>query len=185
MALIAISGRIGAGKDTLAAKIINGSNEPWRSVAFATVLKGICAVLTGELDQISRGAKAKYLPEWGKTVGELQQIIGTDVMRHHFDDDVWIKALLGRYKPLTDYWIVTDMRFPNELLAVRRLGGLTVRIDGSRTGPQGRDPYHISETSLDDWAVWGYRFENNGTMKDLENHAAAVINKELDQRGIL
>lgn len=77
----------------------------------------------------------------------LLQIIGTECIRDKVHPNAWVNALFADYKakwvPTGDSvaeedvsiekeypnWIITDMRFPNELEAVKRKGGITIRIE--------------------------------------------------------
>lgn len=79
----------------------------------------------------------------------LLQLIGTECGRKIIHPNVWINALMGQYtqdnvyhhayhKAGTDYglqtleypkWIITDMRFPNEMSAVKERKGITIRIN--------------------------------------------------------
>lgn len=159
MSIIGISGKIGAGKDTLA-DLIKGVDSEWEIKSFAYNVKMVCALITGVpmSEQLSRHGKNQPIPgDWGFTVGQLQQHVGT-VLRE-IDRRIWIKSLFADYHSVSK-WIITDLRFANEAQAVRDRGGYLVRIDGSRTGPQGRDPNHISETELDSWEDWDCRFDN-------------------------
>ncbi|MCK9429980.1 MAG: hypothetical protein M0R17_08240, partial [Candidatus Omnitrophica bacterium] len=76
------------------------------------------------------------------TVRELLQLFGTEVGRQ-IHSDFWINALFADYK-LIDHrtmqdpddsnitypsWIITDLRFPNELKAIEDRGGITIRVN--------------------------------------------------------
>ena len=64
-------------------------------------------------------------------------------------------------------WIITDMRFPNELQAVKDRGGICIRVN--RLLSEGNRAYteiHPSETALDN-ATFDYVINNNGTIEDL------------------
>lgn len=97
-------------------------------------------------------------------------------------------------------WIITDMRFPNELQAVKDRGGICIRVNrelpceickftrAERRGkicneitcPQGRKDYqgnHLSETALDD-AEFDYVIDNNGSIEDLINKVRDILQKE-------
>lgn len=78
------------------------------------------------------------------TPRKLLQLLGTECGRQIIHPNIWINALMGKYKPigkvpdsglladLSDYypnWIITDMRFPNELKAVKDKGGVVIRIN--------------------------------------------------------
>jgi hypothetical protein len=63
-------------------------------------------------------------------------------------------------------WIITDLRFTNELEAVTRRGGITIRINRNN-GTRAVDIHnHISETALDN-AEFDYVIENDGTLEEL------------------
>jgi len=60
------------------------------------------------------------------------QIIGTDTMRRHFDDSIWIKSLEARLRD-KDKVVITDCRFPNECKLVTQNNGLLFRV---KRGPE-------------------------------------------------
>ena len=88
------------------------------------------------------------------------------------DNNLNITAEANLPHPLGKYpdWIITDMRFPNELKAVKERGGITIRINrGNFTGLEKEIiecNQHSSETALDN-APFDYIIENNGTIADL------------------
>ena len=68
----------------------------------------------------------------------LLQIIGTEYIRDKVHPNAWVNALFSDYRDKVDFdnnlpksssWIITDMRFPNELEAVKSRGGITIRVD--------------------------------------------------------
>ena len=77
----------------------------------------------------------------------LLQIIGTDCIRDKVHPNAWVNALFADYKyeihrsevptraagfidqHVYPNWIITDMRFPNELEAVKSRGGITIRVN--------------------------------------------------------
>jgi hypothetical protein len=76
------------------------------------------------------------------SVRELLQKLGTEAMRDGLHENVWVNALFADYVPvvkewdefgndiLVEYpsWCITDMRFPNELEAVKEREGITIRV---------------------------------------------------------
>lgn len=75
------------------------------------------------------------------TLREVLQVIGTDLLRDGFNQNVHVAALMSEYSPIQYHdggrvydkqeypsWIITDTRFPNELQAVKDRGGLIIRI---------------------------------------------------------
>jgi len=128
------------------------------------------------------------------TYRDFLQKLGTEAMRDGLHTNVWVNALMSRYpynsiineiNSKTDgsygvkqpNWIITDMRFPNEMDAVKERKGITIRV--SRTGihtPKAED-LHPSETSLDD-AEFDYHIDNSGTIEDLIEKVKEILIKE-------
>jgi hypothetical protein len=70
-------------------------------------------------------------------------------------------------------WVITDMRFPNEALAVKGRGGITIRINKQGVGPARN---HISETALDDYD-FDYVINNDSSLSDLSKQLTRIINE--------
>jgi hypothetical protein len=172
MTLVGISGKIGSGKSTLAEILHN--EYGYSSKIFAGKLKTIAALLLNMPEEwmYSRDMKDIFIANWGMSIGEFQQRLGTDAIRTGLHTDAWVLALFADFTGDED-WSVSDVRFPNEADMITNMGGIMVRIDGSRTGPGNRDPNHISETALDDYE-FDYRFTNDGTLEDLVEHARII-----------
>ena len=88
-------------------------------------------------------------------------------------------------------WIITDVRFPNELEAVKSKDGISIRVNreikhqvealGGRTNvPKGYFPtnQHESETALDS-AQFDYVIDNNGTIEELIDKVRKILEKRL------
>ena len=152
------------------------------------------------------------------TYRELLQYLGTDLLRNQLHENVWVNALFNNYKCVGNYefsemylkehpnssptepiypnWIITDVRFPNELKAVKNKGGISIKVNrdlpcpvckltkAKRQGqtckkiscPNGQ-PKHISEIALDD-ATFDYYIDNNGTIDDLIQQVKEILIKE-------
>lgn len=164
--LIGINGKISSGKDTAAGLIqeLFPGNE-FQIKKFAGALKQIASILTG-IDQInfeSQEFKKTYLgDEWGMTVRDLLQRLGTEAMRNGLHENVWVNALFSTFNEQSN-WIITDVRFPNEYQAIRDRNGLLIRITRPGTDPG----THISETALDDFE-FDIEIVNDGTIKELQ-----------------
>lgn len=140
------------------------------------------------------------------TVRSLFQNIGTDLFRDQNHPDVWVNALMSEYKekfissgignfhdPRPSYkslgfpkWIITDVRFPNEMDAIQKRDGIVVRIGRDKpchvcgttkyerrgrsckeiSCPSGQ-PLHESETALDDRTDFDYVIQNDGSLLSL------------------
>lgn len=164
--LIGLSGKFGVGKDTAAEWIVKKHPE-YKVVAFASALKRIVAIMTSttEESQYTREGKAFVPPGFEHSVGKYQQILGM-LGREHFRDDIWVNIALNTP---AEYKIITDVRFPNEVEAIKKAGGVVIRIN--RYGVvlnDGRDVNHCSETALDnykfDWII-----DNNGSLADFKH----------------
>lgn len=53
----------------------------------------------------------------------LMQFVGTDLFRDEEDEDYWIKEWLKVYYKTPGNIVVPDVRFPNEALCLKRMGG--------------------------------------------------------------
>ena len=154
--IVGVSGKIGSGKTTVTQHLIKNLPHKFVECSFAYKVKQIASILC-ELpmeDMISQEGKNKRLDAFGGiTVGQLQQIIGTDMFRQRFSEDVWITSMFLGYKP-GYYWIVSDVRFKNEADHIRKMGGILIRLEGDPAGVRAaskRDLNHPSETDLDDY----------------------------------
>jgi hypothetical protein len=156
--IIGISGKIGSGKSTAAKYLIdNMPHLRFEEKFFAYNVKMIASIISGLPMEVmlSQEGKNMQLPLYdGITVGRLQQVIGTDLFRDHFDKMVWVKSMFAPYDRAKDNWIVSDVRFRNEADYVKQMGGILVRLEGDPAGVRSnstRDMNHPSETELDDY----------------------------------
>jgi hypothetical protein len=72
------------------------------------------------------------------TPRSLLQLLGTECGREILHPNIWVNALMSEYRSLgyavengggKSNWIITDMRFPNELKAVKDRDGITIRVE--------------------------------------------------------
>lgn len=69
-------------------------------------------------------------------------------------------------------WIITDMRFPNEMNAVKNRGGITIRVNR----PGLIESNHLSETSLDS-ATFDFVISNDKDIEHLINEVRKILEK--------
>ena len=122
----------------------------------------------------------------------ILQLLGTEAGREIIHPNIWVNALMSGYKPLYvggididgksiemqdkfPNWIITDMRFPNELEAVKSKKGITIRIDRPETDYLAGN--HVSETALDNVEL-KYRIVNDGTIENLIEKVADILKLE-------
>ena len=197
--IIGISGKMGAGKDTLG-DILCDLEPKYEVKRFSDKLKMIASLLSGISAERfeSQDFKQLGMPSvWNKhnspttpygdqhirmSVREFLQKIGTEAMRDNLHEDVWVNALFADYKERyygsknMPNWVITDVRFPNEANAILNRGGVMVKIN--RTDTTGINRNHSSETALDGWRGFSYVIDNNGTLEDLILHADSILKLE-------
>lgn len=160
------------GKDTsasMAREYLQRTGRPCVKDAFAKSLKdgiGKC-VLGLTAAQLHSSQKEVVDPFWGHTPRQMLQHIGTEVMRRHFRDDVWAKTLERRVLQTPEaHFVVADLRFLNEVEAIKRLGGVVVKC--VRDVKKHPSDFHISEQALLDFTQWDFVLDNNGTLDHLK-----------------
>jgi hypothetical protein len=198
--LIGLSGKIGSGKNTAANYFAKYCKQKYPNVVhhyFAFKLKQIVEILTGikmkqsfsdnyfsnGITDFTNEDKNIFIPEFNATIGQLLQIIGTNVFRDNFDREVWIKSLFvdyDTYEKNNSLWIITDVRFTNEATAIKDFKGVLVRINRNEDksdNSSARDKNHPSEIALDNYEKFDYIINNNGTLEELENKIKQIVTK--------
>ena len=169
--LIGISGKIGAGKDAIGSFL--QYQYGYDVIKFADKIKEMASILTNTditLHKTQEG-KQTYLDEWGMSIREFQQRLGTEAMRNGLHPDTWVIATLSHFKP--NYkWVVTDVRFKNEAESILSRGGQLIRVDRPNNPFPQSD--HPSELDLDDF-YFEHKIVNNGSLDDLNTRANEVL----------
>jgi hypothetical protein len=97
------------------------------------------------------GAYLAYHPPGEMTAREVLQFVGTEIFRKMYPD-VWADATIRRIKQDDSLFsVITDVRFPNEVEAIKKAGGKVIRL----TRNMESNDAHPSEVALDpdvyDW----------------------------------
>jgi hypothetical protein len=151
--IVGFTGFISSGKDTAADYLCN--MHGFRRDSFANSLKDAVANVFG-WDRILLEGRTKEAREWREQKDEwwserlgkditprwILQYWGTEVCRQGFHDDIWIASLEHRLLKTKDDVVISDVRFPNELLAIKRAGGKVIRI------VRGEDPEWYEDAKL-------------------------------------
>lgn len=103
---------------------------------------------------------------------EVLQVVGSDIFRNLFGQDVWAKAPFRQDWHEFDVVIFTDCRFPNEKRVTEEHGGSIIRLE-RHTGFQDN---HISETALDG-SSFDFKYENNADMESLRAFVQDTLTK--------
>lgn len=151
--IVGLCGKKRSGKSSVAKYLVE--EKGFYEISWAFPLKEIIGrELFGLNDDQLYGpevAREAVIPEWGMSPRQILQLVGTECFRKVIRDDFWVVLGKKRLKEFADRnWnvVISDCRFPNEMEALRELGGITVRI--VRNDQISTDP-HPSENSLDEY----------------------------------
>ena len=166
--LLGLAGKAGSGKSTVAAYLCR--EHGYQEFAFAAALKEVVGVAFDfSQEQLYGDQKETVDPRWGVSPRWCLQWLGTEVLRARFPE-IWIKHLrrdmleflsINGQRPV----VVSDVRFADEALALKKMGGMLVKIERTGGGAALGNPAHSSETALDDYEGFDYLLLNNGTLE--------------------
>lgn len=180
MLIVGFAGRKQAGKDTTAEYVKHLlSDRTVHTGGYADELKRLCIRLFGlSYDQCYGSDAAKNTmthlvhPETGypMTAREVLQYVGTDTVRR-IDPDAWVRALQCTWDEMSaegfDLFLVTDVRFPNEVEAIQQEGGKVILL---RRG-EGTDR-HVSECSLPSFEAFDAVIDNRAMSPEEQGRVA-------------
>ncbi len=141
--IIGFTGKIGAGKDTAGAYLVE--KYGFERISFAAKLKESAAACFGINPEawehlknnenawvsveIFDGPGSQGSTEVGAvTVREFLQNYGTEAHRDIFGQDFWVQQAIYNCSPTKNY-VVTDVRFDNEAIAIKRKNGLVIQVN--------------------------------------------------------
>ena len=188
MRIIALSGYAQSGKDSTAHFLVQDAG--FKRYAFADIMRRAMEILNPALEvglHPDGGGVERYTPlsrilvltgGWDQakvrfpSVRKMLQIFGTEIGRDLLGEDVWIEATFRQVqRDGTENVVISDCRFPNELLAVRNLGGQVWRIE--RPGVSAVNA-HISDHALDG-ETFDQVIQNDGDLVALRNSVATAL----------
>ena len=166
--IIGLSGYARSGKDTVANYLVE--NYGFTKVAFADPMRDALYALNPKIDYDLRlqevidfwGWEGYKESEHGTEIRELLQRMGTEAGRDQFGQDFWVDQAMKRASHY-DKVVLSDVRFPNELEAIRKAEGVSWRVHRDGTLAANR---HASETALDD-AQFDLHLMNNEDVESL------------------
>jgi len=181
--LIGFTGFAQSGKDTAANYLVEMLG--YHRVSYAAPLKDAVVALN-PLTQLDNG-KYVYLGDHVKLVGmdeakkncdvrRLLQRMGTEVGRDIFGEDFWVdqtfKAMADlEYQGIADQFVITDVRFPNEVDRIHDTGGIVVRIDRPGIGPVNAHSSDMMVNTIEP-DVW---LMNDGSIEDLYTKIEGIL----------
>lgn len=184
--IVALGGLAGSGKTELSDYMVGSLG--YRRVKFADPIKRMLEELirynTGpeaQIDEYTEGSLKEIPTNYlgGQSARYAMQTLGTEWGRQLIDPDIWVDAAYRQINRLVNSnssVVVDDVRFPNELAMLNKLGALTIWIEREGTIA---NTDHPSENSVrrSDFSVL---IENNGTVEDLERSARELMIVNLD-----
>lgn len=143
--IISLTGLIGSGKDTVADHLIK--KYDFVQLSFAGSVKDALAVIFGWDREMLEGKTKEHRDKrnevdtwWATQLGIphftprfAMTTFGTDVMRKHFDDRIWLLSIKNKISRLQQKnpninIVISDARYVNELNMLKELGSLSIRI---------------------------------------------------------
>ena len=205
--IIGICGFIGSGKDTVADYLVNVHG--FRRESFANTLKDAVAAVFG-WDRVMLEGRTNEAREWREQVDPwwserlgmpnltprwVLQYWGTEVCRRGFHDDIWIASVENKLRRSKDNIVISDCRFPNEIVSIKNAGGSIVRVDRgmqphwhsiaiqANKGEESairwlkQENIHASETA---WVgtKFDYILDNNSNLDSLFNQVESAVHLE-------
>lgn len=156
--IVGLLGRARSGKDTFASRL---EARGFVRTSFAQPLKDACRVLFGLTDAHLGDLKDvadPNLPTRSATPRQILQEFGTDVMRKHYGDGFWVDRFVRDLPP--GNVVVTDVRFQNEVDALRGLGGVIIKIERPGEPKMSHASEQVDDISADLVVV------NDGSLED-------------------
>jgi len=133
---------------------------------------------------------SKYIPSMKTFTEEAEVYKGNAIWNTGYNPKVPVEhhnldignKLFTWYRHEYPNWIITDLRFPNELKAIEERKGITIRINRNYVDNENKIlkvdfEEHESETALDN-ATFSYIIDNNGTIEELIEKVKEILIKE-------
>ena len=157
--LIGLGHTARVGKDTCGALL--AKHHGYQVIAFADALRE----LVYHTDPAVRSIVDRIGWDEGKQAyPDLVRKALIDVGNHArriLGEDVWIQAAFNRIE--SDRAVITDVRYPNEVQAVKDHGGIVVKV----TRPGCEPLPNVADQALADFDEWDGVLDNAGTVDDL------------------
>lgn len=203
--IVGFLGSIGSGKGT--SGHILTEHYGFVSESFARPVKDAVAAIFGWDRELLEGTTKESrtfrdTPDtyWSKVYGrpytprEALQVMGTDAGRNVFHRDLWVSSLGKRMDPSKDY-VITDVRFPNEIDYIKSIGGDVFVVERNAGALYEKQALIVNKASnwdstvqklpdfdvhYSEWAWIGYSalsqvIRNDGTVDELETNICMAL----------
>lgn len=176
--IIGIAGKARTGKDTVAKYLF--ANYSFTRIAFADPVKQAAQVIFGLTNEQTwdDAHKEVVIPYWGKSPRQMFQLVGTECVKPHFGEDIWVKRLAMVADILgTDDIVIPDVRFEAEAAWIRQNGGYIVHLErpGAMTVSS-----HVSEAGIK-FEPGDHIMTNDSSIKRLHDRVDTYIQFLLDR----
>lgn len=177
--VIALTGPKGSGKDTVGQLIKDSFPDSARTIAFADPIKSVMSHLfaldptnNDEYDVFKRTDLRFVLDGHCRTsIAGRHLVREIGMLMRSYDEQQFVRYVQEQIKVHpTKLWVVTDLRFQNELESMRALGAKIIKVK--------RDGYdydgHVTETGFDDSEV-DIVINNDGDVETLKQTVAETL----------
>lgn len=207
--ILGVTGFIGSGKDTIADYLC--TFHGFKRVSFAGSLKdAVASVFNWDREMLEGTTKSSRV--WRDTIDIwwaerlniphltprwVLQNWGTEVCRNGFHQDIWVASVEHKLKSSEDNVVITDCRFKNEVDAIKKVGGITCRVERGPRPEWYNDAANLNKgPSQIGWAIakdrlnkfsvhaseyssvgldYDYYIDNNGSIDDLHNKIKSIV----------
>ena len=114
----------------------------------------------------------KYSVKKQMTRRMMLKKLGSDACNQNLHPNCWVNGLFQNYDELKSNWLITDVRFPQEVEAIKQRGGIVIRV--VRPATEDKDA-HISETALDNYNEFDFVIMNDTNLEDLEEKVENIL----------
>ena len=163
--IIGLSGYARSGKDEVAKILVE--DYGYKRVAFADKIRELLLETNPQVKDGFRVESVVGAYGWDKAkvlfpeIRNLLQRLGVGA-RNTFGDEFWVSQVFHSMDKTSDY-VITDVRFENEAMMLKLMGGQLWRIKRPGVEPVNN---HVSEHDLDGYKV-DKILKNEGTLEEL------------------
>jgi hypothetical protein len=172
----------------------------FRRDSFANTLKDAVANVFG-WDRVLLEGRTTQAREWREQIDPwwaerlnmpdltprlMLQLWGTEVCRNGFHDDIWIASLENKMRKTSDNIVISDVRFPNEILAIKNAGGQVVRVVRGADPEWYQDAWNMNQgPSNMSWSISKTRMEQRKIHASETAWIGRGIDIEIDNNGTI
>jgi hypothetical protein len=180
--IIGLSGYARSGKDTVAEFLVEKYGftrlafaDPMREALLRlnpkVTVSGVQGVyLASVVNKLGWDAIKDLSPE----VRELLQRMGTEVGREMFGEHFWIDYLMNKAIDAKTDVVISDVRYLNEIEAIRLWNGQVWRVNRPNVGPANS---HSSEQEVDLYQNYDVIINNDSTKEELFFELAPLLDR--------